>query len=92
MSTASLQEFGWAHLTFAPRPAQSIALRVREEFGRSGYPTVRRLSCECRNNILTIMGRVPTFYQVQVAISLAMHVVPDGVVIENSIVVACRVQ
>ncbi len=90
MSTASLQEIGWAQSTLAPRPAQSIARRVREEFGRSEYSTVRRLSCECRNDILTIMGRVPTFYQMQVAISLAMHVVPDEVVIENRIVVDRR--
>ncbi|MGD9720111.1 MAG: hypothetical protein AB7O59_08260 [Pirellulales bacterium] len=91
MSTASLQELGRAQSTLVPSLAQSMARRVREELGRSSYSTVRRLTCECRNNVLTIMGRVPMFYQIQVAISLAMLVVRDEVAIRHEIEVTSEV-
>ena len=36
----------------------------------SSHPALRRLSCECYEGVLTIHGRVPTYYLKQVAQSL----------------------
>lgn len=91
MSTVSLKEFGWAQSVLAPCAAESVARRVCEELGRSSYPAVRQLTCKCQGNFLKVAGRLPTFHQKQVAISLSLHTVRDEMTIRHEIEVCGNV-
>lgn len=52
---------------------------TREVYARLAtcpYLPIRRLDCECRNGVITLLGQVPTFYLKQVAQTL-LRSVPD---------------
>ncbi|MCH8043354.1 MAG: hypothetical protein IID44_06505 [Planctomycetes bacterium] len=86
MSTALLKERKHTPATIEPDASvESVARRVRKEFDRSGYAAVRRLTCECRRDVLTVLGRLPSFYQKQVAISLVMGCLPDTTALDLDI-------
>ncbi len=62
--------------TFAPstqanrdlnQACHELARAAEAELGASGYDALRRVACEFRDGILTLRGRVATFYLKQVA-------------------------
>lgn len=55
--------------SFETDPAGLVATRLQ----RSGYPFLRRISCEFNGGLLTLSGIVPTFHLKQLAQELAAH-------------------
>lgn len=45
----------------------SIAAAAESRLARSGYPALKAVDCECRNGVLVLNGRVPSYYLKQVA-------------------------
>ena len=60
-------------------PFESIARRLKE----SPFAAVRRLKCEFRDGVLTLSGRVPTYYTKQIAISLACNSAGVDIVVDR---------
>jgi len=57
------------------RPASHAVLAaVRAQLQESPYPGIRRIACEFREGVLTLRGRLPSFYQKQVVQTLAGRV------------------
>jgi osmotically-inducible protein OsmY len=50
-------------------PAGLVAARLR----RSGYPFLRSVHCEVREDVMVLSGTVPTFHLKQIAQELAVH-------------------
>lgn len=70
----------------APR-GNSLSERVRRRLTQSPYHAVRRVNVEERHGVLTLSGRLPNFYQKQMAQTAAAKV--EGVIgIVNRIDVA----
>jgi len=65
------------------RRRRRIVNRVQAKLGASSYPAVRRVRCRCDGGVLTLRGRMPSYYCVQVAISLVRANVRGKVSIRN---------
>jgi osmotically-inducible protein OsmY len=46
---------------------QALAEEARQRLHASGYVALRKVKCECRNNVVTLSGRLPSFYLKQLA-------------------------
>ena len=72
------------------RPAKkkpAVEAEAQSRLRTSNYLELRRVSCEFHEGVLTLRGRVPTFYLKQIAQELIRQL--DGVVeINNRLVVA----
>ena len=66
----------------------AVVDRVFSEFAHSSDPAIRQLPCECHGAIVTIAGRLPSFYQKQVAISLVIRCLPKGTHFDDDIDIA----
>ena len=66
----------------SPRPA--VTRRGETVLRSSSYLAVRHLSCDYHEGVLTIRGRVPTYYLKQVAQSLLGKL--EGVEVINNLV------
>jgi hypothetical protein len=51
----------------------------------SSYHAVRRVSCEVRDCVLILRGRVPSFYMKQIAQTVVRHLLESGMVINNQL-------
>jgi len=54
-----------------------IALSAREKLQGSSYSGLKRISCQCRQGVLTLRGAVPTYSMKQLAQAVVSMV--DGV-------------
>ena len=61
----------------APGDPGGIALIAREKLQGSSYSGVKRISCQCRQGVLTLRGAVPTYSMKQLAQAVVSMV--DGV-------------
>ena len=64
----------------------SLAIRISEEFFRSGYGPLRSLSVMANGGVVTLKGRVPTFYLKQLAQHRAIRI-PGVLIVDNQVVV-----
>ena len=55
----------------------SVARRIQEELRRSPYSCIRQLQCDYHEGVVTLRGRVPSYYLKQLAQSIARRT--DGV-------------
>ena len=49
------------------------------------YHAVRHLSCEVREHVVILRGRVPSFYLKQIAQTLMLDLLSDSLVIDNRV-------
>lgn len=63
----------------------SDARRIQDVLAGSSYQEIRQLRCELRNNIVMVSGRLSSFYQKQVAISLVLRCLEDGAAFDHDI-------
>ena len=56
-----------------PKVAQSRAEAAQQIFRESPYPAIRELQCRFRDGVLFIAGRVPNYYQKQLAQIALVH-------------------
>lgn len=54
----------------------------------SSYYSVRCVSCEVRQHVLTLSGCVPSFYMKQIAQTVVRHLLDGSLVLENQLEVA----
>lgn len=48
-------------------PSADVATLAQQCLERSPYATVRSVSCECDGDVLFLRGRLPSYYQKQLA-------------------------
>jgi hypothetical protein len=70
------------------RPVQTpgelaIEEQAQAELSNAPYPAVRRVSCQVKGGVLSLQGRVPSFYLKQVAQTLLRRYLAAGCVLEN---------
>ena len=53
---------------------EEMAREVYARLSTCPYLPIRTLDCECRNGVVTLLGKVPTFYMKQVAQTLVRSV------------------
>ncbi len=58
---------------------RTMEAQARAELDKSSYYAVRQLSCEVCDCLLTLRGRVPSFYLKQIAQTVVRHI--EGIVI-----------
>ena len=65
-----------ATATYDQRPLhdKTITRRAQQRLRDSSFVSVRRLTCDVHEGMLTLRGRVPSFYTKQVALSLVAEV------------------
>lgn len=62
---------------------RSAEARLQAQLQASSYAAVRRVRCHYDDGVLTLFGQMPSYYCVQVAISLARATLGNGVRIRN---------
>lgn len=67
---------------------QQVESRVRDRLRASPYHSVRDVQCEYDTGVLTLRGTMPSYYCVQLAITLARALLDRDVEIRNSMQVA----
>ena len=65
-----------------PSEKEAVEANVRWKLQRSRYPLVRRVSCEFHEGVLTLRGRVSSYYLKQIVQTLVYRL--DGVVELNN--------
>lgn len=65
------------------RQDRQIESRIQAELAASPYRAVRRVQCRFEEGVLTLQGKMPSYYCVQVAISIVKRHVQNGAVIQN---------
>ncbi len=70
------------------RPVQTshelaIEEKAQAELSNAPYLAVRRVSCHVKGGVLSLKGRVPSFYLKQVAQALLRRYLEAGFVMEN---------
>lgn len=78
MSYLLLDRVAAERLLRAPCPAQAGALtaKLQARLSRSPYRSLRRLECTVASDTAVLSGRVPSFYERQLALSLIMDDLP----------------
>ncbi len=71
--------------TGAELPARAIEDRASAVLRSSCYHPVRHVSCEVRERVLILRGRVPSFYLKQIAQTVVRDLLSDGLVIDNRV-------
>jgi osmotically-inducible protein OsmY len=66
----------------SPSEKEVVEANVRSKLQRSCYPLVRRVSCDFHEGVLTLRGRVSSYYLKQVVQTLVFRL--DGVVELNN--------
>jgi len=64
---------------------QTVASCVRAELLKSPYPQIRAVACRSDDGVLTLSGRVPSYYFKQVAQRLAMVATGGLAAIDNQL-------
>ena len=64
---------------------ESLESQAMAQLRRSPYPALRQVSCELRDGVLTLTGRVPNYFQKQMAQSVLMHCLEGLAVIDNQL-------
>ena len=67
------------------RTEEFFELQLKAEFERSSYPAIRRVTCRLNDGILTLRGRVPNYYQKQLAQVLVHGKLDGAVVVRNQV-------
>ncbi len=68
---------------------RAVVAQATAELRRSSYAAVRQVKCDFRDGVLTLSGRVLTYYEMQVAQTLVQFRLP-GVAIRNDLRVLVR--
>lgn len=71
-------------LTSFPASDPNLASRISADFFHSGYGPLRAVSVMANGGVVTLKGRVPTYYLKQLAQHRAIRV-PGVIVVENQI-------
>lgn len=61
----------------------AIEEQAQAELNSAPYLAVRRVSCQVKGGVLSLQGRVPSFYLKQVAQALLRRYLEAGFVMEN---------
>ena len=64
---------------------RAIQDQARAALRSSAYHPVRHVSCEVRECVLILRGRVPSFYMKQMAQNVVRHLLIDALVMENRV-------
>ena len=64
---------------------QVLEAQVSAVLRESSYDAVRRVSCEVRNCVLTLRGRVPSFYMKQITQEVVRQLLDGSLVIDNQL-------
>ena len=67
---------------------RAVEALARAGLHRCSYTTIRDVSCEMRTGVLSLRGRVPSYYMKQIAQTVVCHVLEeleDAVVINNEL-------
>jgi osmotically-inducible protein OsmY len=67
-----------------PRDPREIAAAIERRLRCSSYFALREIGCVCREGVVTLQGRLPTYYLKQVALAIADEVA-GGLAIQNRI-------
>jgi hypothetical protein len=62
---------------------RKVEAAIHEAFQRSGYRALRRLICEFDGKVLTLSGRVSTYYEKQIAQEIALSRIEARVCLDN---------
>lgn len=54
-----------------PRLDEHLASKTRHALQHSHHQSLRKVSCECHEGTLTLRGQLPSFYLVQLALTIA---------------------
>ncbi len=63
----------------------SDAQRINKVLAESNYADIRRLKCEQDHNSVIISGRLPNFYQKQLAIGMILPCLEKGTTFDDDI-------
>lgn len=72
-------------VTADDRSDGSLEWEVQLELQLAPYRGVRNVSCLQRGGVLILEGRVPTFYQKQLAQQIALRLVAEGMHVDNQV-------
>lgn len=64
---------------------RELNLEIAAELKRSPYYSLRRITCEFRNGVLTIQGRVPSYFLKQLALALAQRCAKGRATIDDQV-------
>src|SRR5687767_11947289 len=62
---------------------RKIETAIRSQLISSGHYALRKVSCKFEDNVLKLSGRVPTYYEKQLAQNLVMQQLPVELTLEN---------
>ncbi len=69
------------------RRRRAIERAARRELQRSSYLAIRRVECRYRDGVLTLRGRLPSFFLKQVAQTAVALPLRDVAVVDNRLTV-----
>jgi hypothetical protein len=64
--------------------------RVQARLRASSYASVRRVRCRCNEGVLTLFGRMPNYYSVQMALSVAQANLEEGMRVRSCLQVVAE--
>jgi hypothetical protein len=64
---------------------RALGLMAELALRQSGYHAVQRLACDCDDGILTLRGRVPSFFLKQMAQNVVHHRLQGRVTVNNQV-------
>jgi hypothetical protein len=67
---------------------QRFETAARDRLARSGYYALRRVSCDFEGDVLKLRGRVPSYYEKQIAQTMVLSELDGTVLFENHLEVA----
>jgi hypothetical protein len=67
------------------RTEKSIEFQLKAEFEQSSYPSLHCVTCRLNDGVLTLRGRVPSYYEKQLAQVLVHRRLNDTVVVRNHV-------
>ena len=70
--------------------ASALEARARSELRGSTYICVRSVACRVRDGVLTLQGRVPSYFHKQVAQTILLQRLDGPVAIDNQLRVVGR--
>lgn len=71
--------------TGAELRARALEDQANAVLQSSSYHPVRRVSCEVRERVLVLRGRVASFHMKQIAQTVVRHLLNDGFVVDNRV-------
>jgi hypothetical protein len=89
VSTAS-QQVGRGKEDRSLGTESSLEAHARSELRGSAYTCVRGVACRLRDGVLTLHGRVPTYFHKQVAQAIVLQRLDGSVAIDNQLRVVGR--